>query len=117
MTEFIENFDQKHSNELTTVKEIETRIFKLLEHISKDLQRQQQLPSKENFQDLQDEVAVKQRGLENSQSTAERLRQEKKNRDAELEKIVNLVSFPLLMCVDGPADLFLAFRIRKSTSS
>jgi len=90
MTEFIENFDQKHSKELTTVKEIETRIFKLLEHISKDLQRQQQLPSKENFQDLQDEVAVKQRGLENSQSTAERLRQEKKNRDAELEKIVNL---------------------------
>uniref|UniRef100_A0A7S0HH41 Intraflagellar transport protein 74 homolog n=1 Tax=Hanusia phi TaxID=3032 RepID=A0A7S0HH41_9CRYP len=90
MTEFIENFDQNHSKESSTVKEIETRIFKLLEHISKDLQRQQQLPSKENFQDLQDEVAVKQRGLENSQSTAERLKQEKKNRDAELEKIVNL---------------------------
>jgi len=92
MTEFIDNFEESHKREGAAVKDAEWRILKLLEHISKDLGRQQQLPSKEGFEDLQSEVAVKQRGLENSQSTAERLQQEQKMRDMELEKINNLDS-------------------------
>lgn len=37
--------------------------MKLLEHISKDLGRQTQLPNKEGFEELQSEVAQKERGL------------------------------------------------------
>ena len=50
-------------------------VVQVLNYISKDLGRQQQLPSKEGFLDMQNEVALKQRGLDNSQTTAERLSQ------------------------------------------
>lgn len=50
-------------------------VLQVLNYISKDLGRQQQLPSKEGFLDMQNEVALKQRGLDNSQTTAERLSQ------------------------------------------
>ena len=70
--------------------DLEHRIKELLEHISKDLGRQQQLPDKQGFNDLQNEVAQKARGLDNALTTADRLKQEKGVRQAELEKIKNL---------------------------
>jgi intraflagellar transport protein 74 len=90
MTEFIEQFDEKKKRELEAVVEVERRVVALMEHVSKQLGRSTQVPSKEGFQDLQSEVAYKQRNLENSQSTAERLAQEEEMRKAELEKINNL---------------------------
>lgn len=92
MTEFIDNFEETFKRESAAVKDAEFRIMKLLEHISKDLGRQTQLPNKEGFEELQSEVAQKERGLENAQTTAERLQQEQKMRDMELEKINNLDS-------------------------
>lgn len=91
MIDFIQKFPDAKKRELGAVKETETRIRALLEHISKQLSRSAALPTKHGFQDLQGEVAYKQRNLENSQSTAERLRSEKEMRDMELDKINNLV--------------------------
>lgn len=90
MTDFIERFPEANQRDSEAVKETERRVVALLEHISKQLGRSAQVPTKEGFQDLQSEVAYKQRNLENSQSTAERLAQEKEMRDQELEKINNL---------------------------
>jgi len=90
MTEFIDKFDDTFKSESQSVKDLEHRIVQLLEHISKDIGRQQQLPNKEGFLDMKNEVAMKQRGLDNSQTTAERLQQEQTMRKAELEKIENL---------------------------
>jgi len=90
MDEFVAGFDDNYDREVELVSEAEWRVQKLLEHLSKGIGREQLLPSKEGFQDLQSEVSQKQRGLENSLSTAERLKQEKQMRDMELEKINNL---------------------------
>jgi hypothetical protein len=92
MTEFIEKFPENQKRESGAVKETEGRILALMEHISKQLSRSAQVPTKEGFNELQSEVDYKQRKLDNSQSTSERLQQEKEMREMELEKINNLVS-------------------------
>jgi intraflagellar transport protein 74 len=90
MTEFIERFPEANKRENEAVQATQRRIVALMEHVSKQLGRSSQVPTKEGFQDLQGEVAYKQRNLENSQSTAERLQQESEMRKQELEKIENL---------------------------
>ena len=90
MTEFIDKFEETMEKETQSVHDLGERIVQVLAHISKDLGRQDQLPSKEGFLDMQSEVAHKQRGLENSASTAERLEQEETMRKAEKDKIENL---------------------------
>jgi intraflagellar transport protein 74 len=90
MTAFIASFPAALQAEQTAVKDTEERILAALAQLSKELQRQKQLPSRETFKELQAEVDYKQRGLENSQTTAERLQQEQEMRDLELQKINNL---------------------------
>jgi len=90
MQDFISSFPETFKKEKQSVVDLEHRIKELLEHISKDLGRQQQLPDKQGFNDLQSEVAQKARGLDNALTTADRLKQEKGVRQAELEKIKNL---------------------------
>mmetsp|Transcript_12626 Transcript_12626/g.34894 ORF Transcript_12626/g.34894 Transcript_12626/m.34894 type:complete len:590 (+) Transcript_12626:139-1908(+) len=90
MTAFIESFPATVQAEQAAVRETEDKILAALGHLSKEIQRQTKLPSKENFQELQDEVKYKQRSLDNSQSTLERLQQEQEMRDVELQKINNL---------------------------
>ena len=43
--------------QLASVKEAEWRVVKLTEHLSKAIGKDQLLPNKEGFQDLQSEVA------------------------------------------------------------
>jgi len=90
MSDFIAKHDDTMLKERDAIKETERRIVQLLEHISKDLGRSHQLPSKEGYLDMKNEVAMKQRGLDNSQTTAERLKSEQTMRQAELDKIENL---------------------------
>ncbi len=82
MSDFIAKHDDTMHKEREAIKETEHRIVQLLEHISKDLGRSHQLPSKEGYLDMQNEVAMKQRGLDNSQTTAERLKSEQTMRQA-----------------------------------
>ena len=74
MSDFIAKHDDTMLKERDAIKETERRIVQLLEHISKDLGRSHQLTSKEGYLDMKNEVAMKQRGLDNSQTTAERLK-------------------------------------------
>ena len=90
MTAFIAAFPAALQAEQAAARETEERILAALAQLSKELQRQKQVPSRESFKELQAEVDYKQRGLENSQSTAERLQQEQEMRDLELQKINNL---------------------------
>jgi len=90
MTAFISAFPAALQAEQAAVKETEERILAALAQLSKELQRQKQLPSRESFKELQAEVDYKTRGLENSQTTAERLQSEQEMRDLELQKINNL---------------------------
>ena len=86
MSDFIAKHDDTMLKERDAIKETERRIVQLLEHISKDLGRSHQLPSKEGYLDMKNEVAMKQRGLDNSQTTAERLKSEQTMRQAHTHK-------------------------------
>jgi hypothetical protein len=86
MSDFIAKHDDTMLKERDAIKETERRIVQLLEHISKDLGRSHQLPSKEGYLDMKNEVAMKQRGLDNSQTTAERLKSEQTMRQARTHK-------------------------------
>jgi hypothetical protein len=90
MSDFIAKHEETMQKEREAIKVTEHRVVQLLEHISKDLGRSQQLPDKEGYLNMQNEVAMKQRGLDNSQTTAERLKSEQTMRQAELDKIENL---------------------------
>lgn len=90
MTRFIESFEEtKESIASDQLKTRET-IVALLEHISQGLEQENNMPSQEQLEEMRDEATFKERHLESSKQTAERLSLEAKQREAELLKIDNL---------------------------
>merc|ERR1712072_1525939 len=65
-------------------------IVQLLEAMSKDLGRQDNMPSVAQVSEMQNDLSFKERQLKASQSTQERLEAELAKRRAELEKIDQL---------------------------
>ena len=90
MTKFIEDFAETEAKGLAQQKETQQMIVSLLEAMSKDLARQNNMPSRDQVSEMQNDLSFKERQLKASQSTQERLEAELEKRRAELQKIDQL---------------------------
>lgn len=90
MTEFIDGFDETKKAILNEQKEAQETIVGLLAHISKGLEAEGNMPSQERLQEMHDEASFKEKQLESSQATMQRLQKERELRLEEMEKIKNL---------------------------
>ena len=90
MTEFIDGFEETKRAIVAEQKEAQETIVGLLAHISKGLESEGSMPSQERLQEMHDEASFKERQLESSQATMQRLQKEREQRLEEMEKIRNL---------------------------
>jgi intraflagellar transport protein 74 len=90
MTQFIENYTETEAKGLQEQKDTQQVIVQLLEAMSKDLGRQNNMPTVAQVSEMQSDLTFKERQLKASQSTQERLEAELNKRKAELEKIDQL---------------------------
>jgi intraflagellar transport protein 74 len=90
MTQFIENYSETEKKGLQEQKDTQQVIVQLLEAMSKDLGRQNSMPTVDQVNEMQSDLTFKERQLKASQSTQERLEAELNKRKAELEKIDQL---------------------------
>mmetsp|Transcript_21333 Transcript_21333/g.75175 ORF Transcript_21333/g.75175 Transcript_21333/m.75175 type:complete len:604 (-) Transcript_21333:508-2319(-) len=92
MSEFIERFPETRKKEMEAKESIEQINVRLLEHMSKGLERQHHLPSRAHHAEMQEDLSFKERAIESSASTQARLEQDLAKRRAELDKINTLDS-------------------------
>ena len=92
MTEFIDNFDATRTRAAQEQSHAQDQIVALLEHISKGLERQHNMPSKQRVSAMKDDLSFRTRVMESAQTTHQRLLQELGKRNSELEKIDTLDS-------------------------
>lgn len=90
MTAFIESFEDKKIKEMKQQAEIQNTIVALLEHTSQGLEREGNMPNKNKLMEMKDDLSFKEKQLETSQMTKERLEKELVKRQSELEKINTL---------------------------
>lgn len=90
MTQFINGFDDSKAEEEKKLKEKQQSIQKLLENISKACALPTDVSPETHFTDMQEELEFKNRQLQNSESTQNRLEAELLKREGELEKIESL---------------------------
>jgi hypothetical protein len=95
MTQFIENYAETEAKGLQEQKETQQVIVQLLEAMSKDLGRQNNMPSVAQVSEMQSDLTFKERQLKASQTTQERL-------EAELTKRkVRIVFFSSIFFVNS----------------
>lgn len=90
MTQFIEKFEETKTKELETQRQTQDTIVQLLEHMSKDITRQDAMPSAERAVAMKEDLSFKEKSLQSSKTTQERLESELQKRQKELEKIDQL---------------------------
>jgi len=90
MTLFISQFDATRGSTSQDQLQAQDKIVALLEHISNGLEQQNSMPSQQRLNELRDEATFRERQLESSQQTTQRLIQERKHREAEMQKIETL---------------------------
>ena len=90
INEFTEKFEQEKQEYEKEIKENQNLIAQLLEHMQKTLARQNKLPSQAQVTDMKDDLKFKQELLENSETTAARLKVQQDQIKQDLEKVKNL---------------------------
>lgn len=90
MTQFIQEFEMTRSSTVSDQQQTQDTIVALLEHISNGLAAEQDMPSQQRLKEMREEATFKEKQLESSQQTMQRLQNERKQRLAEMEKIKNL---------------------------
>jgi intraflagellar transport protein 74 len=90
MTQFIDGFNDSKAEEEAKLKEKQESIKSLLENISKACALPSDVTPESHFTDMQEELDFKNRQLQNSESTQNRLEAELAKREGELEKIESL---------------------------
>jgi len=90
MTQFIAKFDETKAQIVGGIQNTQDTIVGLLEHISRGLGAESNMPSADKLDEMKDEARFKEKQLETSQMTMARLRQEKEKRLQEMEKINTL---------------------------
>lgn len=78
------------SSTVSDQQQTQDTIVALLEHISNGLAAEQDMPSQQRLKEMREEATFKEKQLESSQQTMQRLQNERKQRLAEMEKIKNL---------------------------
>lgn len=87
---FTEQFEVEKTQYEKEIKEHQTLISALLEHMQKDMARQNKLPTSTQVNEMKDDLKFKQGQLENSESTAARLKVQQETINNDLEKVKNL---------------------------
>eukprot|EP00939_MAST-03C_sp_MAST-3C-sp1_P000010 g10.t1 len=87
MTQFIENFPGMSRQQVEDQEKTRQMIVALLEHMSGDIKRRTNIPTKESVEDMRDDLSFKKRQVDASQSTQKRLEKELLKRSEELKKI------------------------------
>jgi intraflagellar transport protein 74 len=90
MQDFIDAFEETKATELEQNKKTQNTIVALLEHVSQNILRQNNMPSQSRLAEMQDDLAYKEQQMSNAHNTHERLGQELELRNMELEKINTL---------------------------
>lgn len=90
MTEFIDNFGDSKADEEKKLKEKQDQIQQHLTNISRTLQLPTDVSPESHLRDMEDDLDFKNKQLQNSETTQNRLEGELSKRAAELEKIQNL---------------------------
>ncbi|KAJ0403703.1 hypothetical protein ATCC90586_007514 [Pythium insidiosum] len=93
MTAFLESFPAKREDELKSQRQTQLLIVKLLEHISNNMNKEDKLlPSANaaNLEEMKSDLTFKERQLESSVTTKQRLTMELQKRQAELDKVNSL---------------------------
>merc|ERR1711998_721378 len=90
MTQFIAEFELTRSSTISDQQTTQDTIVALLEHISSSLAAEQDMPTQQRLKEMKEEATFKEKQLESSQQTMQRLQNERKQRPAEMEKIKNL---------------------------
>jgi intraflagellar transport protein 74 len=87
---FIDGFDREKAEEIEQKKSIQKTVVALLQHTSKGLALQLQLPDGKRFSEMRNDLSFKEQKLENSKQTLQLLQKDKEKRKEELDKINNL---------------------------
>lgn len=90
ITEFLERFPEEKGKADEEKKRMQETIVALLEHSSKELERQHHLPTAEQAANMATDAEAKATEVENAESTHKRLQAELQKRQQELEKIQTL---------------------------
>merc|ERR550514_475988 len=90
MTQFIAEFESTRAAEVAEQQSTQDTVVALLKHISTSLAAEQDMPTQQRLREMKDEATFKEKQLESSQQTMQRLQNERKQRLAEMEKIRNL---------------------------
>ncbi|RYG52598.1 hypothetical protein EON66_09615 [archaeon] len=90
MTEFIDRFGELHEKEVAEQKRMHNTVVALLEHISEGMEREKVMPSREQAEEMKEDLQDKNREYKASVMTSERLQEELTLRQTELEKINTL---------------------------
>eukprot|EP00947_MAST-08B_sp_MAST-8B-sp1_P001371 g1371.t1 len=92
MTSFIEKFEETKQADLAEQANVEKMVVALLEHMSKNAEREYSMPDRDTVNDMREDLTFKERQMESSKSTQARLEAELAKRNQELEKINTLDS-------------------------
>lgn len=90
MSNFISQFEATRASTIQDQHRTQDTVLALLEHVSQGLEQQHSMPTQQRLREMRDEATFKERQLESSQQTTQRLIQERKQREAEMLKIENL---------------------------
>merc|ERR1711920_301947 len=90
MSQFIENFADLKKKEVQSQNDTQGTIVALLEHISEQIDRKTSMPDSKQVAEMEQDLSFKEKHLEQSQMTKDRLEQELIKRQGELEKIKTL---------------------------
>lgn len=90
INEFMEKYETDRAKELEKQNGLQEMIVGILEHMSKNLTRQNRLPNQSTVENMKKDLNFKQRQLNDAESTAAQLQVEVESRTQDLEKIKNL---------------------------
>jgi chromosome segregation ATPase len=90
INEFTEKFEHDKEQYEREISESQVLIAKLLEHMQKSLARQNKLPTQQQVTEMKDDLKFKQELLENSETTAARLKVQHEQIKQDLDKVKNL---------------------------
>lgn len=90
INEFTEKFEIEKVEYEKEIKDSQHLIAQLLEHMQKTMARQNKLPTSQQVDEMKNDLKFKQDQLENSETTAVRLRVQQETIKNDLEKVKNL---------------------------
>ncbi|OHT17647.1 hypothetical protein TRFO_00924 [Tritrichomonas foetus] len=90
MNNFLQNFPTALEQAKQDLAQCQRRVFDILVNTSRDLESVSELPTIDNFKQMQTDLAYKERQMQDAQSTMQTLQHEVENRRREFEDLKNV---------------------------